>query len=251
MEVFRGRAISPSTYGEGTVWVVDKGTQPAPAVRDGGHVPLEARRGRDRSRHRPVQRSAGDRDRFHRPHPGDRLRQQPGSGLRGQERSRHHDRGPTRPRHRAARPPSPSRPTSRARPSIARWTEGPTRRARALSPTRIGRGIAHLLRLCDGLPSGSMGTRPNTRGRRSTRTPPTASITAKPTSPTGSRLHPSAFSSNEGGSTFLARPGLRHVPWRVASPRHASSLASCAHVFHVKAYRPGRQREQRRLVLLG
>ncbi len=59
-------------------------------------------------------------------------------------------------------------------------------------------------------------------------TPPTASITAKPTSPTGSTTASFSFSSNEGGSTFLCardsatllvvliaegiqQPGIRHA----------------------------------------
>jgi hypothetical protein len=72
---------------EGTVWVVDKGTKPASAVHDGGCVPLEARRSRSISTPGSSAFRWGSRS-FHRPHPGDRLRQQPGSGLRGQERSR-------------------------------------------------------------------------------------------------------------------------------------------------------------------
>ncbi len=68
-------------------------------------------------------------------------------------------------------------------------------------------------------------------------TPPTASITAKPTSPTGSTTASFSFSSDEGGSTFLcARDSVTYLA--CSSPKAYSSLASGTHVFHVKAIDP-------------
>jgi streptogramin lyase len=68
-------------------------------------------------------------------------------------------------------------------------------------------------------------------------TPPAASITAKPSTPTGSTTATFSFTSNEGGSTFLcARDTVTYVA--CASPKVYSSLASGTHVFHVKAIDP-------------
>jgi DNA-binding beta-propeller fold protein YncE len=68
-------------------------------------------------------------------------------------------------------------------------------------------------------------------------TPPTASITGKPSSPTGSTTASFSFTSNEAGSTFLcARDSVTYAA--CPSPKVYSSLASGTHVFHVKAIDP-------------
>jgi sugar lactone lactonase YvrE len=68
-------------------------------------------------------------------------------------------------------------------------------------------------------------------------TPPTASITAEPTSPTGSTIASFSFTSSEGGSTFLcARDSVTYAS--CAPPKVYSGLGSGTHVFHVKAIDP-------------
>jgi hypothetical protein len=68
-------------------------------------------------------------------------------------------------------------------------------------------------------------------------TNPIASITAKPTTPTGSTTASFSFTSNEGGSTFLcARDSVTYVA--CASPKVYSGLPSGSHTFHVKAKDP-------------
>jgi DNA-binding beta-propeller fold protein YncE len=65
-------------------------------------------------------------------------------------------------------------------------------------------------------------------------TPPTASITVKPSSPTGSTTANFSFTSSEGGVNFLcAKDGTNYSA--CTSPKSYSNLGAGDHVFHVKA----------------
>jgi len=68
-------------------------------------------------------------------------------------------------------------------------------------------------------------------------TPPTASITGYPSSPTSSTSANFTFTSTEGGSTFVcAKDSTTYTS--CSSPKSYTGLSSGSHVFHVKAIDP-------------